>query len=132
MESLSREKRTCDICKEKVEDEYHFLFECQVNKQLRDKFVNEMNTLVGDNFKTMNHFDETKLLVETTDKYILHMFGKYVYTSFEKHRKHTKSLKINSDISVKIGLINKHTISFQKYVYIVFYIVKEILLFGYS
>ena len=60
----------------------------------------------------MNHFDKTKLLFETTDKYILHMFGKYVYTSFEKHRKHTKQLKINSDVSVKIGMINKHTISF--------------------
>ena len=60
MEPLPREKRTCDICKEKVKDEYHFLFECQVNKQLRDKFLNEMNTLIGDNFKTMNHFDKTK------------------------------------------------------------------------
>ena len=36
MEPLPREKRTCDICKEKVEDEYHLLFECQVNKQFRD------------------------------------------------------------------------------------------------
>ena len=34
MEPLPKEKRTCDICKEKVEDEYHFLFQCQVNKQL--------------------------------------------------------------------------------------------------
>ena len=51
-----------------------------------------MNTLIGDNFKTMNHFDKTKLLFETTDKYILNMFGKYVYTSFEKYRKH-KQLK---------------------------------------
>ena len=91
MEPLPREKRLCDICKEKVEEEYHFLFECQVNKQLRDKFLNEMNTLIGDNFKTMNHFDKTKLLFETTDKYILNMFGKYVYTSFEKHRKHTNN-----------------------------------------
>ena len=90
MEPLPREKRLCDICKEKVEEEYHFLFECQVNKQLRDKFLNEMYTLIGDNFKTMNHFDKTKLLFETTDKYKLNMFGKYVYTSFEKHRKHTK------------------------------------------
>ena len=90
MEPLPREKRTCDICKEKVEDEYHFLFECQVNKQLRNKFLIEMNTLIGDNFKTMNHFDKTKLLFETTDKYILNMFGNYVYISFKKHRKHFK------------------------------------------
>ena len=40
----------------KVEDEYHCLVECQVNKKLRDKFLNEMNSLIGDNFKTMNHF----------------------------------------------------------------------------
>ena len=31
MEPLPREKRTCDIRKEKVEDEYDFLFEFQVN-----------------------------------------------------------------------------------------------------
>ena len=47
------------MCKEKVEDEYHFLFECQVSKQLRGKFINEMNTVTGDNFITMNHFDKT-------------------------------------------------------------------------
>ena len=74
MQPLPREQRTCDICKEKVEDKYHFLFECQVNKQLRDKFLNEMNTLIGDNFKTMHYFDKTRLLFETTDKYILNMF----------------------------------------------------------
>ena len=49
-----------------------------------------MNTLIGDNFKTMNHFDKTKLLFERTDKYILNMFEKYVFTSFEKHGKHTE------------------------------------------
>ena len=59
-------------------------------KQLRDKFSNEINTLIGDNFRTINHFDKNKLLFETTDKYIVNMFEKYVYTSFEKHRKHTK------------------------------------------
>ena len=48
-----------------------------------------MNALIGDNFKTMNHFDKRKLLFETTDKYILNTFGKYAYTSFEKHRNHT-------------------------------------------
>ena len=83
MESLPREKRTCDICKEKVENECHFLFKCQVNKQLQDKFSNEMNTPIGDNFKTMNHFDKTKLLFETTNKYMLNMLGKYAYTSFQ-------------------------------------------------
>ena len=33
-----------------------------------------MNTLIGDNLKIMDHFDKTKLLFETTDKYILNMF----------------------------------------------------------
>ena len=49
----------------------------------RQVFFNEMNTLIGDNFKTMNHFDKRKLLFETTDKYILNTFGKYVYTSLK-------------------------------------------------
>ena len=51
-----KKKRTCDICKEKVEDEYHFLFECQVNKLLRDKFLNEMNTLIVITSKQAHNF----------------------------------------------------------------------------
>ena len=36
-----REERTCSKCKDKVEDEYHFLFDCEKNKTLRDKlYVN--------------------------------------------------------------------------------------------
>ena len=49
-----------------------------------------MNTLISNNVKTMNHFDKTRLLFETMDKYILNMFGKYIYTYSEKHRKHAK------------------------------------------
>ena len=43
MEPLPREKRTCDICKEKVKDEYHFLFECMSSKQTASRQVFKRN-----------------------------------------------------------------------------------------
>ena len=33
-EQLPREKRICDICKDKVEDEQHFILECKLNENL--------------------------------------------------------------------------------------------------
>ena len=40
-EQLPREERICDICKDKVEDEQHFILECKLNENLRqDLFSN--------------------------------------------------------------------------------------------
>ena len=33
-----REERTCSVCVNEIEDEYHFLFECKKNKELRKEF----------------------------------------------------------------------------------------------
>ena len=30
-----REERTCSVCVNEIEDEYHFLFECKKNKEKR-------------------------------------------------------------------------------------------------
>ena len=40
-EQLPREKRICDICKGKVEDEQHFILECKLNKNLRQDLFSD-------------------------------------------------------------------------------------------
>ena len=37
-EQLPWEKRTCDTCEDKVEDEHHFLLECPLNEEIRNNF----------------------------------------------------------------------------------------------
>ena len=41
-EQLPREKRTCDTCKDKVEDEHHFLLECSLNEEIRNNFFQKL------------------------------------------------------------------------------------------
>ena len=41
-EQLPREKRTCDTCKNKVEDELHFLLECPLNEEICHNFFKKL------------------------------------------------------------------------------------------
>ena len=38
-EQFPREKRTCDTCKDKVEDEHHFLLDSPSNEEIRNIFT---------------------------------------------------------------------------------------------
>ena len=38
-EQLPKEKGTCDTCKNKVEDEIHFVLECPLNETIRHNFL---------------------------------------------------------------------------------------------
>ena len=40
-EQLPRENRLCDICKDKVEDEQHFILECKLNENLREDLFSD-------------------------------------------------------------------------------------------
>ena len=90
-EQLPREKRTCDTCKDKVEDELHFLLECPLNEEIRHNFLQKIDKIVTEDFRSWSDTDRIKYLFETTDKPIINCFGKFVFDSFEKHRKHLGS-----------------------------------------
>ena len=86
-EQLPREKRTCDTCKDKVEDELHFLLKCPLNGEIRHNFLQKIDKITTGDFQSWSDTDKIKYLFEITDKYIINCFGKSVFNSFEKHRK---------------------------------------------
>ena len=90
-EQLPREKRTCDTCKNKVEDELHFLLECPLNEEIRHNFLQKIDKTTTEDFQSWSDKDKIKYLFETTDKSIINCFGKFVFDPFEKHRKHLGS-----------------------------------------
>ena len=90
-EQLPREKRTCDTCKNKVEDELHFLLECPLNEEISHNFLQKIDKITTEDFQSWSDKDKIKYLFETKDKSIINCFGKFAFDSFEKHRKHLES-----------------------------------------
>ena len=90
MNNFPGKKRTCDTCKSKVEDELHFLLECPLNEEIRHNFLQKTDKITTEDFQSWSGKDKIKYLFETTDKSIINSFGKFVFDSFEKHRKHTE------------------------------------------
>ena len=43
MNNYRKKKRICDVCKDKVEDEQHFILECKLNKNLRQDLFSNLN-----------------------------------------------------------------------------------------
>ena len=78
-EQLSREKRICDTCKDKVEDELHFLLECPLNEEIRPNFLQKIDKITTEDLQSWSDTDEIKYLFETTDKSIINCFGKFVF-----------------------------------------------------
>ena len=74
-----------------MEDELHFLLECPLNEEIRHNFLQEIDKIVTEDFRSWSDTDRIKYLFETTDKPIINCFGKFVFDSFEKHRKHLGS-----------------------------------------
>ena len=68
---LPREKRTCNTCKNKVEDELHFLLECPLNEEIRHNFLQKIDKITTEDFQFSSDTDKIKYLFETTDKSII-------------------------------------------------------------
>ena len=54
-------ERTCSVCVNEIEDEYHLLFECEKNKALRKEFYRKI-TPIKSNFVTMNNSEKVQFL----------------------------------------------------------------------
>ena len=70
-EQLPREKRTCDTCKDKVEDEHHFLLECSLNEEIRENFFQKLYTIMTEDIQLWSDTDKIKYFFSTTDKSVI-------------------------------------------------------------
>ena len=59
-EQLPGEKRTCDICKDKVEDEHHFLLECSLNEGICKNFSQKLYKIMTEDIQLWSDTDKIK------------------------------------------------------------------------
>ena len=57
--NIPRENRNCKICKDEIDDEYHFFLNCKQNLNLRNKLFSEIDKLIFD-FKQYQPLDKLK------------------------------------------------------------------------
>ena len=70
-----------------MEDEHHFLLECSLNEEIRKNFFQKIYTIMTEDIQLWSETDKIKYFFSTTDKSVINCFGKFVFDSFEKHRK---------------------------------------------
>ena len=59
-EQLPREKRKCDTCKDKVEDEHHLLLQCSLNEEIRKNFFQKHCTIMTEDIQLWSDTDKIK------------------------------------------------------------------------
>ena len=55
------EQRICPLCKQEIEDEYHFVMKCQNLDELSNKFFDEIISVVP-HFSAMNNTEKFNLV----------------------------------------------------------------------
>ena len=81
-----REERTSSKCKDKVEDEYHFLFDCEKNKTLRDKLYVRINDQITKAmFHQINKIEKGQFLLnpENFPPHLVNLIAKFIHDSFK-------------------------------------------------
>ena len=92
-----KEERKCCTCPEEIEDEYHFLFRCTRNHNLRRIFYKEVSKK-HTTFSESNEKEKIKILFDCTDTETIKKFAKFVYQSFHIKSKRTGFDKCESNI----------------------------------
>ena len=86
MDNYQEKKRICDICKDKVADEQHFILECKLNENLRQDLFSNLEIK---HIQPWNETEKIKCFFETASESDLQKFAKFVSNSFEKQRKYS-------------------------------------------
>ena len=80
---IARENRTCPLCKNNdVENEYHFLFQCQSYSDIRRNLFNNISKTIT-NFNHINSQEKAKEIFKTKDDSIYLSLGKFILNSFK-------------------------------------------------
>ena len=65
-ENLPIDKRLCPLCKENVEDEYHFTTQCKMLSNARTILINKITDIIP-NFIELNDIEKLKFLLAPKD-----------------------------------------------------------------
>lgn len=80
--NLKPEERICKMCSQNnIEDELHFLFQCDLYTQERTQFMQKMSDSNA-NFSTEADINKLRIIMENN----IYIFGKYLKTIFNKRR----------------------------------------------
>ena len=60
------EQRICPLCKQEIEDEYHFIMKCQKLDELRNTFFDEIISVVSP-FSAMNNTEQFNFILSSQD-----------------------------------------------------------------
>ena len=74
-------QRYCDTCLNKVENEYHFIIECELHENRRKILYDEIN-LICPKFENLEDYDKFIYLLTGENK-VSSLIGKFCYESFE-------------------------------------------------
>jgi hypothetical protein len=73
-----RHRRYCDNCPEKIEDEFHFIFECSLYTEIRNRFIPNYYRRNPSMFKLIRLFNEERSKT-------IRLLAKFIFTAFQLH-----------------------------------------------
>ena len=83
--------RKCKICKSDcVEDEFHFIFECQRYNCERKSFMEHIDVICS-NFKYLSNKNKLVWLMVNENEKVINTFAEYIYSSFQMRNKYLQS-----------------------------------------
>ena len=96
-EQLPREKRTCDTCKDKVEDEHHFLLKCSLNEEILKNFFQKLYTVLTEDIQLWSDTDEIKYFLAQQTNLLQTALGNLflIHLKNTENRQHTYKMKTN-------------------------------------
>ena len=75
--NIEKDLRTCRVCRDTVEDEYHFLLICPYYKDIREKYL-PIKYILNPNLHKFN------ILMSNTNATIIRQLSLFLYYAFEK------------------------------------------------
>lgn len=64
--NISLKERICPLCKDDIEDEFHFIMQCSILSEIRQKLFDELSAIIP-HFQNMSNFDRFKLILSSNE-----------------------------------------------------------------
>jgi hypothetical protein len=101
------EQRICPLCKQEIEDEYHFIMKCQNLDELRNKFFDEIISVVP-HFSAMNNTEKFNFIYKFKFKTFIDIkYSKWII--IKNNTKYTIQTYKISQLRRQAGVISRRT-----------------------